>query len=87
MSPTKPPKRKPIVVASDAQADTAPTGGYLLSDPSDNVKAAAFFKFNKDFLNLVGFTTKNLNDGANPIAQCEAAAVFMVVLSQATRLA
>ena len=42
-APVRPPATRHIVVASDAQADTAPSGGYLLFDPSTGAKRGGYF--------------------------------------------
>ena len=76
----RPPPSKHVVVATDAQADSAPTGGFLLMDPQTGAKRGGCFKFGQEFLDLVGFPEAMLENG-NPIAQCEAAAVVVMLLA------
>ncbi len=77
----------PIVIASDAQADAAPTGGYLLFDPADGSKVGGVTRFSPAWLELVGFTQRDLRDGANPIGQCEAAQILAAAWAERGRCA
>ena len=54
--------------------------GFLLLDPHTEEKYGQYFTYQQEFLELVGFTEEQLKDG-NPIAQCEAAAVVMMMLA------
>ena len=79
-APVRAPSLPHVIAASDAQADSWPTGGFLVLDPSTGDKYGEYFTFHQEFLTLVGFPPEQLKDG-NPIAQCEAAAVVMVMLA------
>ena len=86
VAPVLPPALAPVVIASDAQADSSPTGGYLLIDTHSGEKVGACFDFGCAFLQAVGFAPEDLAAGGNPIAQCEAAAVVMAAIGEAHRL-
>ena len=79
-APVHPPRTPHIIAASDAQADSWPSGGFLLLDPSSGMKYGEYFVFKQAFLSLVGFPPEKLVRG-NPIAQCEAAAVVVMMIS------
>ena len=62
-APVHPPRTPHVVVASDAQADSWPSGGFLLFDPFTKVKYGEFFTFTQDFLTLVGFPPEKMVEG------------------------
>eukprot|EP00972_Heterocapsa_arctica_P027031 3975900-Heterocapsa_arctica.AAC.1 len=64
-----------IVIASDAQADGAPTGGFLCVDTGTGERFGGYCAFDEEILAAFGFTREALGDGANPIQDCEAAMV------------
>ena len=82
LAPTSPPTRRPVIAATDAQADRQPSGGYLLYDKDATIKTGGFFEFTQRFLDLVGYPKERLREGGNPIAICEAAAVLVMLLEE-----
>jgi len=70
-------RRRPLVIASDAQADPGrmPTGGFVAIDGESGVIQAGFIVFTQELLDVWGFTREVLDKGGNPIAPCEAAMV------------
>ena len=62
-APVRPPPRRPVIAASDAQADMAPTGGYLMLDPATGVRVGGFYKFTQKFLECVGYDIATFNEG------------------------
>ena len=77
-----------VVVASDAQADpgTQPSMGYLLADAVTGCRRGGYSAVTAESLTAWGFSPKRLEDGGNPIAPCEAAAVAKAMLREAPSL-
>ena len=73
----------PIVIASDAQADSSPSGGYLLWDPVSNKRIGRCVMFPEDMLRLWGY---DIAAGGNPIASCEATMPALVSVEHAPLL-
>jgi hypothetical protein len=76
----------PIIVASDAQADTAPSGGYLLHDVRSGERTGAWFNMTAEHLQVWVFTQQGLADGQNPIQCCEAAMLPWAILKLGARV-
>ena len=60
-----------LVVASDAQADSNPSGGVLIYDPVTGHKVGGHLQFQQQLLEAWGYSPAALRAGANPIALCE----------------
>ena len=76
-----PPEFLPLVIASDAQADTAPTGGLLLWDPETDLRVGAWTSFDSEILRQWGY---DRTDGV--IAACEGAMLPLGLLEFATHV-
>ena len=77
---TDSPKRCPLIIASDAQADPGkqPSGGYSAFDPESGTKVGGYCTFSDELLSYWGFSTEDRQDGlANPISVCESAIILV----------
>ena len=74
-------KRPPVIVATDAQADSHPTAGFLSVDLETGKKSAGFMRFSDEFLHHLGYAVGWMEAGLNPIAQCDAAIVLTAFLT------
>ena len=72
----------PLVVASDAQADRAPSGGYLIVDPVSGRRDAGWAQIPAEVLHAWGFGSQDLEEGKNPIQCCEAAFLPWALLQE-----
>jgi hypothetical protein len=72
----------PLIIASDAQAEpgTQPTGGAVLVDPVSGFCSAICFVFTQELLELWDYPPQRLQEGGNPIALCEAAAIPIAIM-------
>jgi hypothetical protein len=82
----RPPVIPPLVIASDAQYTPTPggpgsaSGAFLVVDVLSNQRYGAYLKFSLDDLSALGFSALDLENGANPIAPCEAVMVALALL-------
>ena len=84
----KPPRRAVIVVASDAQADgRRPSAGLLALGGPAHLRVGLFGPIQEDILEAWGYPHTRRQQGGNPIALCEGAAVLFGIAQLAGELA
>ena len=66
-----PPKRKPLLVASDAQVERGqpPGAGYIIFDPEDGALRGALYKHLEKELNILGTSQGDIEVGSQLIAR------------------
>ena len=68
---------KPLIIASDAMAEQGVCrGGYLAIDLESGDRWGSYWEFSPGDLSALGYPSYSFDSTGNPIAQCEAAAVF-----------
>ena len=83
----EPPEAPTICVATDTQADSRPSAGYLQIDPLDGSRRGGYTVLQPEWLAAVGFDKEAIRSGKNPIGQCEAAAVLLTLWNERKKLA
>ena len=76
----RPVKQKLVVIASDAQADTAPSAGAIVRGGTADLNLAYFGTIPQRVLDYCGYSGENIAAGGNPIALCEAAVVLTTLV-------
>ncbi len=79
-------RRPPIIIATDAQADTHPTAGFLCADTESSLRVAGFVVISEQLLSALGFAPGWREESLNPIAQCEAAIILLTLTAVAPML-
>jgi hypothetical protein len=82
----RPPLGGAIVIASDAQCDASPSGGYLIVDTRTGERVGAWTVFPPEVLAEWGFSQEALDEGASPIQCCGCAMIPIAIRAEAERL-